>query len=81
MDMSLSNLRETVEDRGAWFSPWGHQESNMIYWLNKNNNLLMFLIDWMRLFGSTFVAFFKLHLKHPNTLNVYIIVYQGDDAL
>ena len=30
MDVSLSKLREIVEDRGAWHaSLWGHKESDM----------------------------------------------------
>ena len=35
VDMSLSDLWEIVEDRGAWwslvcYSPWGDKESDMI---------------------------------------------------
>ena len=29
MDMSLTKLQEIVKDRGAWYSPWGHKESDM----------------------------------------------------
>ena len=29
MDMSLTKLQEIVKDREAWYSPWGHKESDM----------------------------------------------------
>ena len=38
MDMNLSKLQETVEDRGAW-RPWGHKESHTAEQLNKNSTL------------------------------------------
>ena len=40
MNMNLSKLQETVEDRGAWcaaYSPWGHKELEMTQRLNNNN--------------------------------------------
>ena len=36
VDTNLSKLQERVEDRGAW-SPWGHKELDMTWWLNNNN--------------------------------------------
>ena len=38
VDMNLSKLRETVEDRGAWCA-WGHKELDMTWWLNNNKSL------------------------------------------
>ena len=37
MDMSLSKLQEIVKDQeaSACCSPWGHKESDMTWWLNK----------------------------------------------
>ena len=29
MDMSLTKLQAIVKDREAWYSPWGHKESDM----------------------------------------------------
>ena len=34
MDMNLSKLREIAEDRGAWWGPWGHKESDTTEQLN-----------------------------------------------
>ena len=40
-DMSLSMLREMVKDREAWCAAvcGGHEESDMIEWLNNNNGM------------------------------------------
>ena len=40
VDMNLSKLQETVEDRGAWgcYSPWGCKESDMTEQLNNNKH-------------------------------------------
>ena len=44
MDMSLSKLWETVEDRGAWHAAaCGVTESDMTWQLNKNNKVLITL--------------------------------------
>ena len=37
MDMKLSKLWDTVEDRGASYSPWGHKELDMTWQLHNNN--------------------------------------------
>ena len=38
MDMSLSKLREIVEDGGAWHGTGGHEESDTTERLNSNDN-------------------------------------------
>ena len=38
MDVSLSKLRETVEDGGAWRGAGGHEESDTTERLNSNDN-------------------------------------------
>ena len=45
LDISLSELREMVKDREAWHaacSSWGCKESDMTYWLHKNNNIPLY---------------------------------------
>ena len=39
MDMGLSRLQETVDDREAWAccSPRGHKQSDTTEWLNNND--------------------------------------------
>ena len=38
--MSLSKLREVVEDRGAWRGAWGHKESDTTEHPNNNDTRL-----------------------------------------
>ena len=45
MDMCLSKLQEILKDREACLgccSPWGHQESDTVEWLNNNSNSMLF---------------------------------------
>ena len=40
VDMSLSKLREVVEDGGPWRGAWGHKKSDTTEHLNNNNTRL-----------------------------------------
>ena len=42
-DTDLSKLQEIAKDRGAWYSPWGLQESDRTKQLNNNKFFVMAL--------------------------------------
>ena len=55
MDMNLSKLPETVEDRVAWHTAWGCKESDLETEQQQQNDL--FLINWQFFMAEDVISF------------------------
>ena len=63
MDISLSKLRETVKDRGAWCAVvHGIIVSDKTEWLNNNKASWSFIIAFYKKVNSINQNYFSIHL-------------------